>query len=437
MGRMGRPYVVTEWIDYSLPEWLASHEVDGWQEFYRVIGRPVLDALHFAHVRRFTHRDVKPGNVLISAGAVPKLADFGIAKLHAFMQPGVTLSEFASRPFSPPEPDEGVHSFSRDLYSFSALAVGCLSGRKLRTREDVEQALADIGLPDEVDAVLRRCVSLEPTERPVHAGVLLTNLDAIERNRLSKETAKRILYITLFKKNVEAMRKELAAETDREVARRLLEELSGPCGIEPFSDKPGVQKSSERHYRIYTSTLSIHAKVESSGDHLMLFRCWQMRPSDCEKQRDQCYPVPFTVRLTRPADSIAAAETIRQLEQAMLTHEAARQERDQERREQYLFEAWSNLLRARLRFESERNPPIQFDGVTEDGDRLRLSPVTPVPQEAVGQTWKIPIQSGRTIRGLLEDATADSIYFRPWENRESVPARGILKLDVWAAEAGH
>lgn len=430
----GRPYVATEWIEFSLPEWLASHTLDGWEEFYATIGRPILDALHFAHVRRFTHRDVKPCNVLVSAKGVPKLADFGIAKLHAFMQPGVTLSEFASRPFAAPESDEGVHAFSRDLYSFGALAVSCLSGLQLRTREDIERALSDIEWPEGIEPALRRCLSLDPAERPLHAGVLLAELDTIERKRTKTEAAKRILYISILAKNLETFRSELNVETDRDAAQRLLEELNGPCGIERFVGKTGSQQPGERHYRIYTSTLSIHAKVESSGDRLMVFRCWAMRPGDCERSRDQCWAVPFTVKNSKPADSITAAETIRLLEAGVSAHEAIKKEKEQERREQYRFEAWSNLLRARLQFESERNPPIQYDSAAEDGDRLRLAPLTAVPQEAVGQTWRIATHGGNIVRGIVEEITADWVYFRPWESRDSVPTRGSLKLDVWAAE---
>ena len=45
------------------------------------IARQIVAALEYAHDRKLLHRDIKPGNVLVSADGTPKLVDFGIGKV--------------------------------------------------------------------------------------------------------------------------------------------------------------------------------------------------------------------------------------------------------------------------------------------------------------------------------------------------------------------
>ncbi len=128
----GLPYVAMEYIEGEpIDSFCRTHRLNVRRRLE--IFRQVCAAAHYAHQRLVVHRDIKAGNILVTADGTPKLLDFGIAKL---TQPGLaeTHTVTAYRVVTPesasPEQLQGKPiTIATDVYALGVLLFRLLTGQ--------------------------------------------------------------------------------------------------------------------------------------------------------------------------------------------------------------------------------------------------------------------------------------------------------------------
>ncbi|MDC7121109.1 serine/threonine protein kinase [Cellulomonas fimi] len=163
------------------------------------VGRAAAEALAVVHARGVIHRDVKPGNILLTSDdcldldELPdhpvKLVDFGIARLAAATRLTVTGMIVGTASYLSPEQAVGsTLAPSSDVYALGLVLLECVTGRPVFAGTMAEVAAArlsrDPDVPDDVDGhladLLVRMTRRRPEDRPTADDVARELADVLD-----------------------------------------------------------------------------------------------------------------------------------------------------------------------------------------------------------------------------------------------------------------
>lgn len=171
-------YIAMEFIEGGdLEEMVRGNKFRDYDHIIDIV-RQVADGLDHAHSKGIVHRDIKPANIMMAGGKIPKIADFGLARLSnsTLTATGTVLG---TPSYMAPEQIRGRKIDGRaDLFALGVILYEMLTGEKpyggdsitsviyrVVNEEPIPPKKLNMDLPEAIDQFMQKALAKEPAQR--------------------------------------------------------------------------------------------------------------------------------------------------------------------------------------------------------------------------------------------------------------------------------
>ncbi|NLM73800.1 MAG: Stk1 family PASTA domain-containing Ser/Thr kinase [Clostridiaceae bacterium] len=188
-----RYYIVMEYVDgITLKEYIRQKGFLEWREAINITVQ-ICSALSKAHSRNIIHRDIKPHNIIMTSEGVPKITDFGIARLASSETATMKIDTVGSVHYSSPEQVRGRYTDAQsDIYSIGVTIFEMVTGqvpfdgetsvvvamKHLQDEPPVPSSLRS-GIPRSLDRIILKAMAKKKQDRYRTVTDLINDLENI------------------------------------------------------------------------------------------------------------------------------------------------------------------------------------------------------------------------------------------------------------------
>ncbi|HEX4945449.1 MAG TPA: protein kinase [Blastocatellia bacterium] len=271
----GLPYFVMEYVEGAPLYHYCDQRKLNLKERLSLFAQ-ICEAVHAAHCIKVVHRDLKPSNILVNTEGLPKLLDFGIAKLldtemvDTTIDPTATLMRVMTPEYASPEQVAGsAVTPASDIYSLGVLLYELLSGHRpyrLKNRAPLEIARV---ICDELPPALGQSLNSQETFWEKGEAASLDNILAARRVslvQLRRELSGDLEHIVM---NAMHKKPEDRYQTALELAEDLRLYLQGKAITKRFVPAPPPKPNGKTSLAVLPLKIIGASLNEDTGDQYL------------------------------------------------------------------------------------------------------------------------------------------------------------------------